>query len=543
MLSMLIFGFSYHEIVYKYRKGDSKDPTKKSKHNDGRIGWRKMPIRAQETLFRWEIDIDGGIQAMVQTDPSTGGTYIIPIEKSLLFRTSSQKNNPEGRSILRNAYRPWYFKRRIEEIEAIGIERDLAGLPVAYLPPEYLSSTASPEQVSVLNAIKEIVGSEAVNGTNKVNMSGITTKGNDIIIALKSPVNVMIPVLGQFMIMPKHVLADEDILKLDTNSFWRNPVVTGPYKVGTFSQGNFITLVPNDKFEGAKPNIKEINIIVSSNLVADAKSGKLDYFTSNDPDTIRAMSSVSTFKSAPLEVLFYRYLVVNPTGPFSNIKAREALKYGIDWNRLIPAIYGQQGKVIHGGVASGMPHYLPSIPKHKFDKAKATALLKEAKFDFSKTIRLRTYNQSQPAVMIIMTAVAQQLTELGMKVEFLPWTGDATTELWTNRNYELALKGLSAFNVSEWFGEYSNMATFGKLIGAQPEFAALSSQLLQATTLRQTGKILTDLQKLEQETMYKLPMHLLKQVVFISKNISGTPTKWGNPLYVYQNNIASGSAN
>jgi hypothetical protein len=159
MLSMLVFGFSYHEIVYKYRKGDSKDPTKKSKHNDGKIGWRKMPIRAQETLFRWEIDIDGGIQAMVQTDPSTGGTYIIPIEKSLLFRTSSQKNNPEGRSILRNAYRPWYFKRRIEEIEAIGIERDLAGLPVAYLPPEYLSSTASPEQVSVLNAIKEIVTS------------------------------------------------------------------------------------------------------------------------------------------------------------------------------------------------------------------------------------------------------------------------------------------------------------------------------------------------------------------------------------------------
>lgn len=394
-----------------------------------------------------------------------------------------------------------------------------------------------------VNTFKQIVGSEAVNATNKINMSGITTKGNDIIISLKSPVNTFIPVLAQYMILPKHVLADEDILKLDTNSYWRNPVVLGPYKVGTFSQGNFITLVPNDKFEGVKPIIKEINIIVSSNLVADAKSGKLDYFTTNDPDTIRAMSSVSTFKSAPLDVLFYRYLVVSPVGPFSNVKAREALKYGIDWNRLVPAIYGKQGKVINSGVASGMPHHLSSAAKYKFDKAKATALLKEANFDFSKTIRLRTYNQSQPAVMIIMSAVAQQLTELGMKVEFLPWTGDATSELWTNRNYELALKGLSAFNVSEWFGEYSNPATFEKLIGAQPEFAALNAQLLQATTLRQTGKILTDLQKLEQETLYKLPMHLLKQVVFISKNISGTPTKWGNPLYVYQNNITSWSAN
>ena len=159
MLSMLVFGYSYHEIVYKVREGDNKDPQRKSKFDDGRIGWRKMPIRAQETLFRWMIDEDGGIQGMVQVDPSSGGTHYIPIEKSLLLRTSSQKNNPEGRSILRNAYRSWYFKRRIEEIEAIGIERDLAGLPVAYVPPEFLSSTATAEQASVLATIQNIVTS------------------------------------------------------------------------------------------------------------------------------------------------------------------------------------------------------------------------------------------------------------------------------------------------------------------------------------------------------------------------------------------------
>jgi hypothetical protein len=75
----------------------------------------------------------------------------------LLFRTTSQKNNPEGKSLLRTAYRPWYFKRRIEEIEAIGIERDLAGLPIAYLPPEYLSSTASADQQTVRDSIVAIV--------------------------------------------------------------------------------------------------------------------------------------------------------------------------------------------------------------------------------------------------------------------------------------------------------------------------------------------------------------------------------------------------
>lgn len=157
ILSMLVFGYSYHEIVYKVRQGDSKDASRRSKFDDGKIGWRKLPIRAQETLFRWDIAEDGGIQAMVQTDPSSGGTHVIPIEKALLFRTSTAKNNPEGRSLLRNAYRPWFFKRRIEEIEAIGIERDLAGLPVAYVPPEYLSSNATPEQQQVLASITSIV--------------------------------------------------------------------------------------------------------------------------------------------------------------------------------------------------------------------------------------------------------------------------------------------------------------------------------------------------------------------------------------------------
>jgi len=157
ILSMLVFGYSWHEIVYKIRGGESDDPTKKSNFADGKIGWRKWAIRAQETHNQWVFDEDGGIQAFQQVDPWGAGMHTIPIEKSLLFRTSTQKNNPEGRSLLRTAYRPWYFKKRIEEIEAIGIERDLAGLPVAYVPPEYLSADATASQKQVLASIQAIV--------------------------------------------------------------------------------------------------------------------------------------------------------------------------------------------------------------------------------------------------------------------------------------------------------------------------------------------------------------------------------------------------
>jgi phage gp29-like protein len=157
ILSMLVYGWSFHEVVYKIRGGQTGDPRTNSRFKDHRIGWRKWPVRAQETLQEWIIDERGGIQGMNQIDPSGGGLHRIPIEKALLFRTTTNRNNPEGYSLLRNAYRPWFYKRRIEEIEAVGIERDLAGLPMAYVPPEYLSSTATAAQKAVLRTVTEIV--------------------------------------------------------------------------------------------------------------------------------------------------------------------------------------------------------------------------------------------------------------------------------------------------------------------------------------------------------------------------------------------------
>lgn len=156
--SMLPYGWSWHEIVYKRRIGPwEKDASKRSKHTDGRIGWRKLPIRSQETLMRWVFDDSGDVKAMVQVAPPRYQTTVIPIEKSLLFRTDVSKGNPEGRSLLRNSYRPWYLKKRLEEFEAIGIERDLAGMPVARVPADYLSPNASPEKKKMVDAFRKMV--------------------------------------------------------------------------------------------------------------------------------------------------------------------------------------------------------------------------------------------------------------------------------------------------------------------------------------------------------------------------------------------------
>lgn len=125
-LTFLPYGFSVAEICYKQAP-------------DGTIRWKKLPFRAQETIWEWIFDDEGGIKGIRQNvswSNGRAGLVEIPIEKLLLFRTQTVKNNPEGQSVLRGAFKPWYYKKRIEVIEAIGIERNLAGYPVLYAPDE-----------------------------------------------------------------------------------------------------------------------------------------------------------------------------------------------------------------------------------------------------------------------------------------------------------------------------------------------------------------------------------------------------------------------
>ena len=159
ILTFLTYGWSYHEIVYKVRGGAKKDKRLHSKYDDGLIGWRKLPIRSQDTLFEWRYDQENELLGMVQMAPPSYEQIFIPIEKALLFRTKSRKDSPEGRSILRNCYRDWHFKKRIQEIEGVGIERDLAGFPLLRAPEglEELWNHEDPDMRQTLAAAEAIV--------------------------------------------------------------------------------------------------------------------------------------------------------------------------------------------------------------------------------------------------------------------------------------------------------------------------------------------------------------------------------------------------
>ena len=118
-MSFVVYGFAPFEILYRVE--------------NGWIYWRSFEIRPQETVERWEFDEKGRVLGMYQR-LTNGQLVYIPIEKILLIKTEPAHGSPEGRSLLRNAYVPYYAKKHLQLLEAIGVERDLCGLPILFVP-------------------------------------------------------------------------------------------------------------------------------------------------------------------------------------------------------------------------------------------------------------------------------------------------------------------------------------------------------------------------------------------------------------------------
>ena len=138
-LTELVYGWAVFEVVYQVV--------------DGQLWWHKFAFRAQDTLHEWILDEVGELEAFAQVTRG-GGKVIIPAQKLIHFRTNPSDGRPEGRSWLRRAYRAWYFKKRVEDIVTIGIDRDLNGVPIARIPPDVLLAGPGDAQY---DAAKKIV--------------------------------------------------------------------------------------------------------------------------------------------------------------------------------------------------------------------------------------------------------------------------------------------------------------------------------------------------------------------------------------------------
>jgi hypothetical protein len=123
--SAFTYGFYIGEKVYKYE--------------DGRVTLVDIAPR-----YAPSITHINDAKHMVRQECSMG-TFLIPYSKCVHHTVLQEAREPFGVSMLRHLYKPYYYKISIEASEAVGIDRDLTGMPVLTAPEGFNFENTDPD--------------------------------------------------------------------------------------------------------------------------------------------------------------------------------------------------------------------------------------------------------------------------------------------------------------------------------------------------------------------------------------------------------------
>lgn len=166
VLDMLTHGFHISVPQFKFRQGpDKDDPKRKSIHSDNKIGWHYWKAIDPYSVDQWDTPQGEGYSLLkgVQQQTISGESSYIKRDRMLLFRTSAKNDSPSGESILLGAIEPWEQKQRSSNIELVGLERNLEGIPVIDVPSSYLSKHATEDQKALVQYLKKVGSSIKFN--------------------------------------------------------------------------------------------------------------------------------------------------------------------------------------------------------------------------------------------------------------------------------------------------------------------------------------------------------------------------------------------
>jgi hypothetical protein len=123
ILLMHPYGCMPFEVIYKITE-------------DNKIGWRKWAIRLPKTIEKWNIDKNGELLSITQRVYKDNNLIeiTIPAQKLMVFTHRKEGDNYLGTSMLRQAYKHWFFRDKYYKIDAVAQERLGIGIPVITLP-------------------------------------------------------------------------------------------------------------------------------------------------------------------------------------------------------------------------------------------------------------------------------------------------------------------------------------------------------------------------------------------------------------------------
>lgn len=261
-------------------------------------------------------------------------------------------------------------------------------------------------------------GAESIDGIQKVDDKTVqfTTKE-------EMPITTFENSYARYLLtLPKHVIEQYSEEELSTADWFNHPdVVSGPFIVTDFDVDHYISYEANKDYWKGAPKIYKLNIKIvdGSQLYAGLQSGEIDItqqtmsdIPQEDYESVEALDNVDVVYGSPVT----NQSVFIQTKNVPDVKVRQAMLYAIDRQQILEELLNGHGEIVDGFLSSASPFYDDSLTPVSYDPEKAKALLEEAGWDGSQTIRFYV-NSGDSTFVNAASIIAAEWAAVGIKAE------------------------------------------------------------------------------------------------------------------------------
>jgi peptide/nickel transport system substrate-binding protein len=239
------------------------------------------------------------------------------------------------------------------------------------------------------------------------------------------------PIVPALLTEPQVAIVDAAAAQEMGDAFAEMPVLTGPFKVERYRDGQELVIVRHEDYWGELPQVDRLIFValpdISSRMLA-FQSGDIDiaeYISPESTPMIDALPNLSAVSAEPGTLVFM--MLNHQREPWNDLRVRQAVSLAIDRDALLSAIIQGQGVAARGPFPPILLN-CQGLPQHSSNLDAARQLLAQAGFQdqggsgyLSRdgrpiTMTLLTYRQRQelpPMAEIIQS----RLREIGIRVE------------------------------------------------------------------------------------------------------------------------------
>lgn len=237
------------------------------------------------------------------------------------------------------------------------------------------------------------------------------------------------------------------VQKVGEDGLGQKPVGTGPFRFVEFVKGERIVLERNAQYFAGPPKLEQVVYRVVPDAAARAaalRAGDVDITMRLLPvqlDELRRDPNLQVQSVPGMRTYYVALPNWKPEAPWAHKKVRQALNQGVDIDAIIQHVLlgaARPASAVYGPESFG---YDGSVPRPRYDPARARQLLGEAGYPNGFTAELSVTPGAYPFAKEAAEAIAGQLQQIGVTINVRPREQAVQAQDWVDHRLELFYEG------------------------------------------------------------------------------------------------------